>query len=55
MEIKLPESVTEILNKFEKGGFEIYIVGGAVRDLLMGRLVNDWDFTTSATPEEILK
>lgn len=55
MEIKLPESVLDILGKFEKFGYEIYIVGGAVRDLLMGRLTNDWDFTTNATPEEILK
>lgn len=51
----LPKSVTEILKKFQDNNFEIYIVGGAVRDLLMGRQVNDWDFTTNATPEEILK
>ncbi len=53
--IKLPKSVEEILEKFTQEGHEIYIVGGAVRDTLMGRFVNDWDFTTSATPEEILK
>ncbi|MBN1168860.1 CCA tRNA nucleotidyltransferase, partial [Candidatus Woesebacteria bacterium] len=34
---------------------EAYIVGGAIRDLLMGKLVYDWDFTTNATPDEILK
>ena len=55
MQIDLPQSVKEILNKFQKAGFEIYIVGGAVRDILMGRLTYDWDFTTNATPEEILK
>lgn len=55
MEVHLPKSVSDILNKFDKAGYEIYIVGGAVRDILMGRLVNDWDFTTNATPEEILK
>jgi len=49
------EFVSEILDKFVKAGFEIYIVGGAVRDLLTGRPVDDWDFTTNATPEEILK
>ncbi|HAU64988.1 MAG: tRNA adenylyl-/cytidylyl-transferase [Candidatus Woesebacteria bacterium GW2011_GWA1_40_43] len=53
--IKLPKSVEEILEKFTQAGYEIYIVGGAVRDTLMGRFVNDWDFTTNATPEEILK
>lgn len=51
----LPQSVTQILNKFQNKKFEIYIVGGAVRDLLMNRPVSDWDFTTNATPEEILK
>lgn len=51
----MPKSVKETLDKFNKKGFEIYIVGGAVRDILMGRLTNDWDFTTNATPEEILK
>lgn len=57
MDIKpqLPGSVTDILSKFHKAGYEIYIVGGAVRDLLMVRPANDWDFTTNATPEEILK
>ncbi len=55
MEVQLPKSVKEILDKFDKAGYEIYIVGGAVRDILMGKLVHDWDFTTSAKPEEILK
>ena len=55
MNIELPESVKEILEKFDKAGYEIYIVGGAVRDSLMGRITNDWDFTTNATPEEILE
>lgn len=36
-------------------GYEIYLVGGAVRDLLLGRPVDDWDFTTNATPEQILE
>ncbi|KKS13413.1 hypothetical protein A2617_03430 [Candidatus Daviesbacteria bacterium RIFOXYD1_FULL_41_10] len=63
MDYKIPESVQKILNeqvrafcaKFQKRGFQIYTVGGSVRDLLMGRGVHDWDFTTDATPEEILK
>ncbi len=55
MNISLPESVSDIINKFDKKGFEIYIVGGAVRDILMGKIVSDWDFTTNATPKEILK
>ncbi len=55
MNITLPPSITDILQKFDKKGYEIYIVGGAVRDILMGKIANDWDFTTDATPEEILK
>jgi tRNA nucleotidyltransferase (CCA-adding enzyme) len=55
MKVELPKSVQDVLDKFNKAGYEIYIVGGAVRDVLMGRMVNDWDFTTNATPEEILK
>lgn len=55
MEVQLPKSVKEILEKFDKAGYEIYIVGGAVRDILMTKSTNDWDFTTNATPEEILK
>lgn len=55
MEVQLPKFVLEILKKFEKTGFEIYVVGGAVRDLLMKKSSDDWDFTTNAIPEEILK
>ena len=52
---KLPIEVREIMTKFAKANFEIYVVGGAVRDILTGKIVSDWDFTTNATPEEILK
>ncbi len=55
MNLNLPDSIKDILRKFEEANYEIYIVGGAVRDILMGRITNDWDFTTNATPEEILK
>lgn len=55
MNYRLPEEVKNILDKFENAGYQIYIVGGAVRDLLMGREIRDWDFTTDAKPEEILK
>lgn len=55
MKLDVPEFVLEIIFKFEEAKFEIYIVGGAVRDLLTGRMVTDWDFTTNATPKEIQK
>jgi len=54
MELKLPEFVLLLIQKLTSAGFEIYIVGGAVRDSLMDREVKDWDFTTSATPNQIL-
>lgn len=55
MQINLPNEVKEILQKFTESNYEIYIVGGVVRDLLMERSANDWDFTTNATPEQILE
>lgn len=55
MEFNLPDQVKNILDKFSKANYQIYIVGGAVRDLLMDREVKNWDFTTDAKPEEILK
>ncbi len=55
MDTNLPKEVQTILDKFTKAGFQIYIVGGAVRDLLMERPIHDFDFTTDAKPEEILK
>lgn len=55
MKFVIPKYILGILNKFEKKNFEIYIVGGAVRDLISKRFIDDWDFTTNATPDEILK
>ena len=55
MDIKLPNEVLELMSKFTGAGYQIYVVGGAVRDLLLKRPVHDWDFTTDAKPEEILK
>lgn len=55
IQLDLPKSVEKILKDFRNNNYEIYIVGGAVRDMLMGRSARDWDFTTNATPEEILQ
>jgi len=43
----------KVLNKIEQSGFEAYIVGGAVRNYLLGKEIKDFDITTNATPEEI--
>lgn len=55
LKLSLPEGVKYILDLFEKNGFEIYIVGGVVRDAFLGKDLYDWDFTTNAKPEEIMK
>jgi tRNA nucleotidyltransferase (CCA-adding enzyme) len=55
LKINVPRQLIEIIDKFEQSGFEIYLVGGAIRDILMGKAVYDWDLTTNATPDEMLK
>ena len=52
---KIPEEVSRVTNILESSGYEAYLVGGCVRDLIMEREPNDWDVTTNARPEEIIK
>lgn len=49
----IPKEVKEVISKLKKAGFEAYIVGGCVRDFLLGVEPKDWDITTNAKPEEI--
>lgn len=51
--IHLPEAVKYIIQTIEDAGFEAYAVGGCVRDSILNREPNDWDITTSATPDEV--
>jgi len=51
---KIPKEVSHVTDTLEKGGFEAYLVGGCVRDLLMGKEPKDWDVTTNAKPEQII-
>lgn len=53
MKIELPEKVKLLLNTIQEGGYEAYVVGGCVRDSLLGRIPDDWDITTSATPVQV--
>lgn len=55
MNIQIPNQLIALLQIFEKGKYDTYIVGGAVRDLILGNKTYDWDLTTNATPEEMLK
>ena len=50
----IPAHISELLRRLEEKGFEAYIVGGCVRDFLLGKIPKDWDLTTNARPEEIL-
>ena len=52
MKIILPEKVNTIIHTLQEHGFEAYAVGGCVRDSILGRIPDDWDITTSATPME---
>lgn len=51
----VPEPVRRVCETLHRGGFGAWIVGGCVRDLLLGRPVADWDVCTSATPEQVQK
>lgn len=55
MKIKCPDYILTAIKKLEDSGFEAYAVGGCVRDSIMGKEPHDWDMTTSALPEQILK
>lgn len=55
MQIKIPKQLAQIISAFQENSFEIYIVGGAVRDTLLCNNTYDWDLTTNATPEDMLK
>lgn len=53
MKMDIPEDAAAIIDKFEKNGYEAYVVGGCVRDSIIGRIPEDWDITTSATPGQM--
>lgn len=52
---KIPAFILEIYTKISDAGYDTYFVGGCVRNLLLKKEPKDWDMTTAATPEEILK
>ncbi len=55
MRTQIPQPVIATLAALEKAGFEAYIVGGCVRDLLLDKPPKDWDITTDARPEALLE
>lgn len=50
---QIPKDALYIIETLEQKGYEAYVVGGCVRDMIMNRTPNDWDITTSAKPEEV--
>lgn len=54
MAMKVPEAVIRVIRKLQEAGFEAYVVGGAVRDWLLGLEPHDWDVATSALPEQVM-
>ncbi len=55
MVINIPSQVNRAIEILQSGGHSAYVVGGAVRDVLMGQSAHDWDITTSALPKEMLE
>ncbi len=49
----VPQAILDVHARLREAGFEAYLVGGCVRDLLIGRSPKDWDITTNARPEQI--
>ena len=54
MDISIPMNVRDVLNRLEDNGYEAYIVGGCVRDSLLGITPKDYDITTNASPEQMV-
>ena len=53
--MKIPAEVLAVMGTLNEHGYESYVIGGAVRDALLNRPVHDYDLTTDALPEEMLK
>ncbi len=53
--INIPADANELIHTLQNNGYSAYIVGGCVRDSILGRTPHDWDICTSATPSEMLE
>ena len=53
--MNIPANAKYILEKLQNAGFEAYLVGGCVRDFLLEKEPSDFDITTNAKPDEMLK
>ncbi|WP_113672664.1 CCA tRNA nucleotidyltransferase [Vallitalea guaymasensis] len=55
VKIDMPNYAKKIIDKLTDNGYEAYLVGGCVRDSIIGKKPNDWDITTSALPNQVKK
>lgn len=55
LKIEIPSGANEIIHNLQNNGYEAFLVGGCVRDSILGRPIHDYDITTSATPDEMMK
>ena len=53
LNIKIPGKIEYVLDTLTAAGFEAYVVGGCVRDSMLGKEPHDWDITTSARPAQV--
>ena len=52
-QMQIPAGVAEMMKRLQESGYQAYLVGGCVRDYLLGQIPKDIDITTSATPEMV--
>ena len=55
LKIKIPVEANKLIHTLQSNGHQAYVVGGCVRDSILGREPHDWDICTSATPDEMLE
>lgn len=55
MNFSFPHQVLWLYDQFQANNYELYLVGGCVRDMLLARDIHDYDFATNATPEEMMR
>jgi len=55
MKFNIPREIENIAGTLQEAGYQAYLVGGCVRDILLGRQPKDWDIATNAKPDEIQK
>ena len=55
MELEVPQDIRRIYRIFKSKGKELFVVGGSIRDALLGREPKDWDLATDATPDEVIR